>query len=349
MPILLRATPTRIRDLNLTVGTGWLPPIYDRRDYTASHAQIAPLVRQLGLPKKSAEAAEALPAQVDLRQFCSPVEDQQQLGSCTANAAIGVVEYYEKRAFNRFLDGSRLFVYKNTRNLMGVTGDTGAWLRNAMGALALCGVPNERYWPYTDAAPAFDDEPPSFVYSVADNFEALKYFCHDPLGQNVAYRDVLSSVKTFLKAGVPSMFGFWGYPSSFSSDVAGAFPMPDPSEPVQWGHAVVAVGYDDQIRIRNTQYPQLATTGALLIRNSWGASWGNAGYGWIPYDYVLENLAMDFWSLLRMAWVRNPAAASVGAHGELDAGRICPCSPRGVPISIELPTLPLPDPELTVN
>jgi len=119
----------------------------------------------------------------------------------------------------------------------------------------------------------------------------------------VPYPNVLSNVKTYLAAGVPSMFGFWGYPSSFSGDVTGSFPMPDPGEPIVWGHAVAAVGYDDNLEIRNTAYPSIVSKGALLIRNSWGAQWGNAGYGWIPYDYVLTNRAMDFWSLLRMGWV----------------------------------------------
>jgi len=51
----------------------------------------------------------------------------------------------------------RLFLYKTTRNLMQVTGDAGGWLRCTMGALVLCGVPAEKYWPYnvTD----FDKEP----------------------------------------------------------------------------------------------------------------------------------------------------------------------------------------------
>lgn len=304
MPIFLRAATVALPDLNLHAGTGWLPPTYDRRDYTPAHPQIAPLVQKLAFPKRGlAAAAGALPPTVDLRASCSPIENQGQLGSCTANAAIGVVEYFERRAFDRYLDGSRLFVYKNTRNLMGVSGDTGAWLRNAMGSLVLCGVPDERYWPYTDQQPDFDRDPPPFVYSIADNFEALKYFAHDPLGANVPPQTALASVKSFLKAGIPSMFGFWGYPSSASGDVPGAFPLPDPGEPKQWGHAVVAVGYDDTIVIGNTMYPAIRSTGALLIRNSWGSSWGNAGYGWIPYDYVLNNLAMDFWSLIRMAWV----------------------------------------------
>jgi C1A family cysteine protease len=242
------------------------------------------------------------PVQVDLRQYCSPIENQGGLGSCTANAAAGIVEYFENRAHKKYIDGSRLFIYKTTRNLMGVTGDTGAWLRNTMGSLALCGVPDEKYWPYTDASPDFDVEPSAFVYSIARNFDALRYFCHDPLGKNVPGPQVVASVKRYLAAGIPSMFGFWGYASSFSSDVVGGFPLPDPSEPIQWGHAMAAVGYDDNIAIKNTQY-NIASKGAFLIRNSWGAGWGDNGYGWIPYDYVLQDRAMDFWSLIRLGWV----------------------------------------------
>lgn len=282
------------------VGTGWLPPLPDMRDYTEEHDAIAPMVKKLGIP--APKAPTALPPKVDLRQWCSSIEYQGNLGSCSAHAGMGIVEYFECRAFGKCIDGSRLFLYKTTRNLMGVTGDTGAWLRNVMGALTLCGVPPEKYWPYTDKKPDFDKEPSSFVYAVADDYEAIKYFCHDPQGMNVPCATVLAGVKRYLAAGIPSMFGFWGFPSFDRSDVKGGIPYPCAGEQAQWGHAIVAVGYDDTMKIKNLQCNK-ETTGALLIRNSWGPTWGDKGYGWLPYDYVLNKLALDFWSLLKMEWV----------------------------------------------
>jgi len=291
-------------------GTGWLPPLPDLRDYTDEHPEVKKMAQRLGAPRLLKEmkgsprtlGAPGAPATVDLRGNCSPIEDQGHPGSCTAHAAVGVVEYFERAAFGKHIDGSRLFVYKTTRDLLQVTGDTGAWLRNTMGALVLCGIAPEKYWPYTDATPDFDKEPPSFVYAVADNYETIRYFSHDPLGANVPGNEILASVKTYLVAKIPSMFGFWGFLSFDSSDVKGGIPYPCPGEKAVWGHAIVAVGFDDGKKIKNTQCGKV-TTGALLIRNSWGVGWGDAGYGWLPYDYVLNRLALDFWSLLSMGWV----------------------------------------------
>ena len=285
----------RLAGATETVGTGWLPPTPDLRDYSPEHPEIKPMSKKLRI-----NGTAAAPHSVDLRQWCSPVENQLSLGSCTANAGVGIVEYFERRAYGHHLDGSRLFVYKATRNLMRVKGDTGAQLRNVMDELAVCGVPEEKYWPYKVAD--FDKEPPAFVYAMADNYEALKYFCHDPIGANVPPATVLASVKSYLAAGIPSMFGFWGFLSFDSSNAPGDIPLPGPGESAQWGHAIAAVGYDDGKKIKNTKY-NIQTSGALLIRNSWGATWGDKGYGWIPYEYVLRRLATDFWSLLSMKWV----------------------------------------------
>jgi C1A family cysteine protease len=282
------------------LGTGWLPPMPDLRDYTENNSQIELLNSKLGID----EGEPKVVTSVDLRKWCSPVENQLTLGSCTAHAGIGIVEYYERRAFNKHTEGSRLFLYKVTRNLMQQTGDTGGRLRDVMRALALCGVAAEKYWPYNVAG--FDKEPDAFIYSIANNYEAMKYFCHDPMGSNVSSAEVLESVKKYLVAGIPSMFGFYGFPSFDSSDVKGGIPYPCQGESAEWGHAIVAVGYDDGKKIKNLKCNR-ETTGALLIRNSWGTSWGEKGYGWLPYDYVINKLASDFWSLLSMAWVDSGA------------------------------------------
>jgi C1A family cysteine protease len=308
MPYALRNRNVHIQSIGTTKGTGWLPPILDVRDYTSSSPSLKPETKRLKEQRakhRKSSSPKAMPGSVDLRPWCSDIEDQGQLGSCTAHAAVGIVEYFERRSNGKHLDGSRLFVYKTTRNLIGVTGDTGAWLRNAMGALVTCGVPAETYWPYTDSDPEFDREPSQFVYAVADNFETTKYFAHDPLSQNVKRPAVLESVKDYLAVGVPAMFGFWGYKSFDNGDKPGHIPYPTDAEVAgesDWGHAIAAVGYDDKKKIVNT-VSNKSTTGALLIRNSWGPTWGNNGYGWMPYDYVLNSLATDFWSLIDMEYI----------------------------------------------
>ena len=100
------------------------------------------------------------------------------------------------------------------------------------------------------------------------------------------------------------MFGFYGFPSFDSNEGGGQIPFPCPDEGAQWGHAIMAVGYDNKKKIKNTSCNK-STTGALLIRNSWGDTWGDGGYGWLPYQYVLDRLALDFWSLLSMKWVET--------------------------------------------
>jgi C1A family cysteine protease len=82
-----------------------------------------------------------LSGSVDLRKWCSPVENQENLGSCTANAGVGMAEYFQRKAFGKHIDASRLFLYKVTWNPMHQTDDNGAYLRSTMGALALFGAP----------------------------------------------------------------------------------------------------------------------------------------------------------------------------------------------------------------
>jgi C1A family cysteine protease len=204
-----------------------------------------------------------------------------------------MVEYFQKRGFNTYTDSSRLFIYKVTRNLLQWTGDHGGYLRTAMKALVLFGVPPEIYWPYD--VDHFDAEPSAFCYAFAQNYKAIKYFRHDPPGSKP--EEVLVHVKTHLAAGLPTMFGFTVF-SSIPEAGSGknAILFPKEGDSMVGGHAVLAVGYDDEISMGED-------TGALLIRNSWGPKWGDGGYGWLPYHYVLKGLAADFWSMVHADFV----------------------------------------------
>lgn len=280
-------------------GMGWLPDYPDFRDYTEEHEDVNKILTPTGLIK----AAKSLPAAVDLRQWCSPIEDQGSIGSCTAHAGVGIVEYYEKKAFGKYIDASRLFLYKVTRNLSHWTGDTGAFLRTTMGALVFFGAPPEEYWPYKIAD--FDKEPTAFCYAFAQSYQAIKYYRHDPPG--IAKDVLLNRIKKYLAAGHPSIFGFTVYSSLGQADNSGKIPYPCKGEKIEGGHAIVAVGYDDKIKIKNSGSCGKETTGALLIRNSWGTGWGDGGYGWLPYEYVQKGLAEDFWSMLKKEWIDTEA------------------------------------------
>ncbi len=291
-----------------TLGMGWIPDLPDIRDYTPEHEKVQPLLRRIGLAKP---AGKNLPSSVDLRRWCPPIENQKSLNSCTANAAVALLEYFEQRAFGKHIDASRLFVYKVTRNLLGETGDRGAYLRTAMGALVLFGAPPEEYWPYVVSD--YEKEPPAFCYAFAQNYQAVQYVCLDAPGTTEA--DLLPRIKSFLRAGLPSMFGFTVYSSIAQSASTGDIPFPTPGEKNPGGHAMVVVGYDDKkvIQITNPGGPK--TTGAFLVRNSWGTTWGEQGYGYLPYEFVLQGLALDWWTLIRSEWVDTGQFADADSGG----------------------------------
>jgi C1A family cysteine protease len=240
---------------------GWVPDRPDYRDKLYS-AIAAP-------PKK-------LPKKVDLSAGCSAVEDQGQLGSCTANALAGNLEFLEKKAGQRVTNLSRLFIYYNERAMEGtISEDAGAAIRDGVKSLVKLGVCGESKWPYKIAK--FTNKPSPACYKQAVSHEVTSY--HRVVG--------LRQMRQCLAEGFPFVFGFSVYEGFESDAVAktGKLNLPEPSEKQLGGHAVCAVGYDD-------------SASRLLVRNSWGADWGIKGYFTMPYDYASnDNLADDFWTI----------------------------------------------------
>ncbi len=260
-----------------------------------------------------------LPSVVDLSFWCSPVRDQGSLNSCTAFAAVALLEYFAKRNSNHYTDASPLFLYKAARNKMNATGDVGASIRETIKVLALFGVPPEESWPYDEDK--VDDEPLPYCYAYAQNYKILKYFLLDYPG--IPTENLLFQIKAVLAAGFPCIFGFTIYTSAYenSNSEKGHIPYPErEKDKVVGAHTVVAVGYDDDKLIQCADRKKYSK-GAFLIRNSWGPEWGKDGYGWLPYDYVLVGLTSAWWSLLNSEWFDEDNFGSAAKGGEGPTGQ----------------------------
>jgi C1A family cysteine protease len=248
---------------------GWIPDVPDQRDHLYS-APPASLI--------------ALPPMVDLRPQCPPVYDQLDIGSCTANALAGAIEFDQMREhFSAPFTPSRLFIYYNERAIEQTTAvDSGASLRDGMKTIVAQGACPEALWPYKDDGNAFAQRPSPSCYATASLHRAIAYSRVPRL---------LAQIKACLASGFPMAYGFSVYESFMSDAVAasGVVPMPAPGEQLVGGHAVLAVGYND-------------ARGVMIVRNSWGAQWGKAGYFQMPYEYFLEtNLSDDFWTVRRVS------------------------------------------------
>lgn len=237
---------------------GWIPDMPDHRDFV--YRVVAPI---------------KLPIKVDLRSMDNPIMDQGALGSCTANAISAAYMFDLRRQGKALFTPSRLFIYYNERVMEGtIDQDAGAMIRDGIKAINKLGVCNEDIWPYNIGD--FAKKPDTKCFK-----EALKH-------KAIEYRRVMRSMNDMrgvLAAGLPFVIGFSVYESFESRKVSktGVMTMPGKKEKLLGGHAVMVVGYDN-----DKEY--------WIVRNSWGTGWGDKGYFYMPYDYLLNaNLSDDFW------------------------------------------------------
>ena len=273
---------------------GYIPDEKDDRDYTSEHKIVKASIAKMRLTKTDKTKT---PSSVDLRKWCSKVKNQKATNMCTAFAGVAMLEYYEKMYYGKEIDGSVMFLYKVTRNLMQKCDDSGANLRSTMKAMVLFGVPPEKYWPFDENL--INEEPPVFCYAMAMNYQAKKYIRLD--NENISKHGLLKKIKVFLYKKHPLIFGTSLYFLSFLH-VSGKIAYIGDKFDIDGYHAMLAVGYDDEMEI-SSEYSDHVSKGALLVRNSLGESWGDKGYGWLPYDYILSGNARDWWCLLKNEWI----------------------------------------------
>jgi len=218
--------------------------------------------------------AVKLPLIVDLRPKMPVVYDQGNLGSCTSNAFCAVYQYLKPQ-----LQGSRLFLYYNTRSIEDtIPYDNGATLYGTIKSIKKNGLCRETKWPYIITKFAIKPSPECYTIALANkNINAY----------NV--QNDLNFMKNYLNAGFPLVIGIAIY-SEFESDAVaktGIVPMPSSNSTFLGGHAVVVVGYNDTKKV-------------WIVRNSWGSSWGDKGYFYLPYPYLTNpTLCSDIWYITK--------------------------------------------------
>lgn len=233
----------------------------------------------------SATAPTTLPPMVDLSPKFPPCYDQGPIGSCTANALVGVFQFLDPT----FL-GSRLFLYYNERARDGdVPEDGGSTLSCGVETLHSKGLASDKAWPYVPEK-----------FTVKPTEEAYQEATAHKVSVSAHVIQEMKALKACLASGYPMVVGIMLYNSFESEEVAktGLVPMPDTDkEELLGGHAVALVGYDDERKV-------------WIMRNSWGSSWGHDGYFFLPYEYLLtdSNLASDFWVVCK---VTHPSASGL--------------------------------------
>ena len=242
---------------------GCIPSVPDSRDIHYQALRLAPL-----------------PTTVDLRIYCSPVRDQGSLGACTGfAAAAGLREFLLNRTGAPFVPLSPLFLYYEERSLENsIDQDAGAQPRDAMRVLTNIGCATEADDPYDPANFAKPFSPAAL--SAAGQYKIRAFH---------RLRS-LYDVQVCLAEGRGILLGMTVF-QSFESDAVtqtGKLPLPQPGEPLIGSHAVFCAGYQAD--------PGAAGGGYLIVKNSWGADWGDKGYFYMPYAYVRPDWLHDMWT-----------------------------------------------------
>jgi len=211
----------------------------------------------------------SLPRTVDLRPLMTEVEDQGATSSCVANAVAGAYEYWIRRIGDRNHDISRLFVYYNARWRAGDQDeDAGSYIQLAMETLGDFGACSEETWPFETKL--LKKRPGRQAYEEGASFRVTRRQ-QMPLELDL-WRQALAQ-------GIPIVFGCILFESfDQCNQQGGVVPMPSPEEVQRenhGGHAMCCVGYSDEDQV-------------FIVRNSWGRAWGEDGYCYMPYNYLMS-------------------------------------------------------------
>jgi len=216
---------------------------------------------------------------IDLRPYCSPVQNQRSLGSCVAQATVKALEIKRivKHGHEAHVDLSVLMLYYLARELMHPPEthlDNGTYISHAMDALRRFGTCEESLWPYDidkyAVAPSWRTMRRGYVNKI-DSFYRIT--SQGPKR--------LDDILLHLHAKNPVVFGTAvtkAFHDTKPDDIVGPI-----NGVVEGGHAMVIVGWD-------------ADRGVGIVENSWG-SWCDGGYCYVSPEFMMDPWMFDIWAV----------------------------------------------------
>jgi len=229
--------------------------------------------------------------------YVPAVRDQGQIGSCTAfcGAETDEMLYYASNPSQYYNPAatvlSPLFIYYVERVILerqSITSDPGANMVNIPQALQKYGTCLESAYAYPAIVNGVEPTPKSSGYKVAPSTALLnaKTFTIGQATTSYVLLDQgnINEVKYALSVNQPVMMGFnvydntatYQYFEGLNTTSYSYNPLTNTGAlatgcRLLGGHAVPIIGFDD-------------TKQAFLCLNSWGTSWGNAGFFYMPYS-----------------------------------------------------------------
>jgi len=280
---------------NVQYSGNWKPSPPDSRDYTIYHEKVSNFFRDIGV-HYLIQNSEQLPSYIDNRFYCSNVKDQGIFNACSIYAVGAAFEYMENKTFHYSEDVSIAYIYKKARMLEGIVGDNGAFIRDTMKVIADNGAPYNSCWELNYFN--YDDNP-NLHHDCDIQANQRKIVNYVRLDDGSDSQTVLNNIKANIAVGQPVVFGIQTFVSFYGTiPIIGDIYYPCSLDiPTGW-HAMCIVGYDNNRIITNpTCLDDESTTGAFLVKNSFGSLWANKGYCWIPYEFLLNGKMLDIWTI----------------------------------------------------